>query len=245
MTTTCRLQLICFIGLFSCSTADTSTKSESTRVDTTQQFQTETVASIADTVKRFSVDDYPVTDDMLDDKTSNNSSYPKQSGGIHSFDKAWFTNDTFQETAVFEMYTDKHRLVTFHFYNDDIPDALIHRMELHVNGELASFEQKKKNFKGFMNLATKIDSKYFTTYKGFKLGDSKNKALKVYGKPDSVSTKDGVEKLYWDFFGDVALYDNTFHPAGKPLAKNSFGHQITMFFRNNKLIGLIFHNDIP
>lgn len=245
MTTAVRLLLLCFIGLFSCSNPDKSAKHQSdTSAHTIKQVQTDTVHN-ANTFRKFTVDDYPVTDQMLDDKTSNNSSYDKQSGDIHSYDKAWFTNDSLNQTLVFEMYTDKHRLVTFHFYNNDIPDALIDQIELHINGDVATLAQKKKNFKGFINSATKIDKKYFTTYKGFKLGVSKDKALKVYGKPDSVSTKSGIEKLYWDFLGDVELNDSSFHPTAKPLAENSFGHQTIMFFRNDKLIGVIFHNDIP
>ena len=241
-----KLLHLCFIGLFSCSTTDTSTKNQdNTSAELIKKVEADTTHRITGTVNSFSVDDYPITDEILDDKTSDNSSYEKVSGDVHSYDKAWFTNDVLKQTLVFELYTDKHRLITFHCNNNDIPDAVIDQMELHVNGHLATFAQKKKSFNGFINAATKIDKKYFTTYKGFKLGDSKDKALKLYGKPDSVSINSGVEKIYWDFFGDVELHDGSFHPTARPMAANSFGHQITMFFRKNKLIGVIFHNDIP
>lgn len=74
------------------------------------------VVSISDTIKRFVVDDYPVTNEMLIDKTSNNSSYKKQSGQTYSYDKAWFGNDTLKQTLVFELYTDYHRMVIYHWH---------------------------------------------------------------------------------------------------------------------------------
>jgi hypothetical protein len=118
-------------------------------------------------------------------------------------------------------------------------------MERHVKGGgLATDEQKIKYMKGFLNQTKKIDQVYFSTNKGFRLGDSKFKAIKVYGQPDSVSTTKGIERCEWDFIGDI-FYDGKTDLKGKPVAKNSYGHQAIMFFKANKLIGIIFHNDIP
>lgn len=155
-----------------------------------------------------------------------------QSGQIYSYDKAWFTNDTLNQTIVFELYTDYYRTVTYHFYNNDVTADLIDRIELHENGgELATIKQKLKNFNGFLNQATKIDSRYFITNKGFRLGDTKQKATKTYGNPDKQSMHDGVEKLEWDFV-DIPLV-------------HSFGHHIVMYFKKGRLIRLILYNDIP
>lgn len=55
---------------------------------------------------------------------------------------------------------------------------------------------------------------------------------------------DEVEKLEWEFIGDES-YDRKSDLKGKTLAKDSFGHQIIMYFKKDKLIGLILHNDIP
>ena len=118
-------------------------------------------------------------------------------------------------------------------------------MELHIDGgKLASEEQKLKDFNGFLKQTTKISSTYFITEKGFRLGDTKQKAIDVYGKPDKQTLIAGVEKLEWEFVGDV-FYDGKTDLKGKPLAKDSFGHQIVMYFKNGKLIGQILHNDIP
>lgn len=118
-------------------------------------------------------------------------------------------------------------------------------MELHIDsGEVASEKQKRQDFDGFLKQTTKISSAYFTSDKGFKLGDTKQKAIDIYGTPDKQSMNVGIEKLEWEFFGDT-FYNGKTDLKGKPLAKDSFGHQIVMYFKNRKLIGQILHNDIP
>jgi hypothetical protein len=252
MTTLQTLTITISFGLLSCngSRTDTTIENENTNVDTfsidsTLKSKQKTPDVISDTIKRLVVDDYPVTNEMIVGKTSNNSSYKRQSGQIFSYNKAWFSNDTLKQTLVFELYTDYHRMVTYHFYSNDIPTDLINRMELHIDGgELASEKEKLKNFKGFLKQTIKINSSYFTTSKGFKLGKTKQVVIDIYGKPDKQSINFGVEKLEWEFIGDT-FYDGKTDLKGKPLAKDSIGHQVVMYFRNGKLIGQILYNDIP
>ena len=252
MTTLQTLTITIAFGLLSCNNSriETTIKSENVKInsvsiDTAIKPEQQSAVGISDTIKKIVVDDYPVTNTMLADKTSNNSSYKKQSGQTYSYDKAWFSNDTLKQTLVFELYTDYHRMVTYHFYNNDIPKDLIIRMELHIDGgELASEKQKLNDFSGFLKQTTKINSTYFITDKSFRLGDTKQKAIDNYGKPDKSSMSNGIEKLEWDFIGDE-FYDGKTDLKGKPLAKDSFGHQIVMYFKNGKLIGQILHNDIP
>ncbi|MGK2860357.1 MAG: hypothetical protein ACSLE0_00355 [Chitinophagaceae bacterium] len=241
------LTLILTTGLFSCTNGDTKIKkSDNYSADTNHHVYADTLIPILkDTIKRFSVDDYPLTDEMLNDTTSDDSSFPKKSGDIHSFDKAWFTNEALNQTLVFELYTDKHRLVTFHFINDDIPITLIDRMELHTaEGKIVSLSQKEKNFRAFIKSAIPINRKYFETNKGFKLGDNKHKALSIYGIPDKKTIEGGFEIFEWDYVGDI-LYNGKDDLKGKPLAKDNYGHQAKMIFKNNKLMAIILHNDIP
>jgi hypothetical protein len=199
-----------------------------------------------DTIKRFVIDDYPVTYEMMaEQKADNYSSIIKTSGQTKSLDKAWFTNDTLKQTLIFELYTDGHRLVTYHFYNNEIPDELFDRIILHTpEGEVASKQQKTYDFKGFLTQSVKINSKYFTTDKGLELGDYKQKILNIYGRPDKITAKKGIEKLAWNFAGDI-LYDGKVDLKGKSLAKDSYGHQAYLFFKNRKLIAQVLYNDIP
>jgi len=250
MTTLQTFTILISFGLLSCNNrTETTTKNKdmafnSSTSDSVLKTQQHSTSVFLDSIKTFEVDDYPVTNKMFQDKRSNNSNFNLKSGQTISFDKVWFSNDTLNQTLVFELYTDYHRILTYHFYNNEIQYSLINRMEL-INGEeLASEKQKLKDFNGFLKQSTKINSSYFVTNKGFKLGDTKQKAIDIYGIPDNQITENGVEKLEWLFVGD-SFYDSKTDLKGKPLADNSFGHQITMYFRNEKLIGQILFNQIP
>jgi hypothetical protein len=239
-------------GLLSCNSNrneaivnNENVKVDSSAIDSTPKPQQQTTVFISDTIKRFVVNDYPVPDKMLANKISNYSSYKKQSGQTYSYDKAWFSNDTLKQTLVFELYTDYHRMVTYLFDRNNIPTDLINRMELNIDGgEPASEKQKLKDFNGFLKQTTQINSTYFITDKGFRLGDTKQKAIDNYGQPDQQSISNGIEKFEWEFIGDT-FYEGKTDLKGKPLAKDSFGHQVVMYFKNGKLIGQILHNKIP
>ncbi len=254
------MTLILTVGLLSCN----SGKTQKTLTQEKKKYDSILVESgktgnktevlISDTTKRMEVDDYPVTNVMFTDNSSNNSTQKKKSGKIYSLDKVWFTNDTLKQTLVFELYTDYHRLYIYHLFNNDIPNSLIKHMELYVSKgkfdnifDSASFKQKKTYFSGFINTAIKINNCYFTTKKGFKLGDKKEKAIRVYGNPDKSLTVDNIEECEWKFEGDY-VESEEIHPKAKtkrPLAKDSFGYSVTMYFRNKTIIAMIISNDIP
>jgi hypothetical protein len=254
MTTLQTVTIIISFGLFSCNNNRTkeivnnkNVVLNSPSIDTLAlKSEQHSGISFSDTIKRFEVDDYLITFEMMRKQSVDNySSYSKTSGKTHSIDKAWFTNDTIKQTLIFELYTDGHRIVTYHFFNNDIPSNIIERIELHTfDGQLANKQQKLKDFKGFINQSTKIDSKFFTSKKGLKLGDNKSKALAIYGQPDKETANNGVEKLEWNFVGEI-LYDGKENLKGKPLAKDNYGHQAYLLFKNGKLVGQILHNDIP
>lgn len=197
-----------------------------------------TTTTIGPAYRNFIPDNYPVTDEMFAGKYGR-----IQSGAIISQEKAWFRNDELKQSLVFELYTDYHRLLVFHFKNNDIPAELIRRMELLSGDKPACNDAAKKALPGFIHKAQSVDKKYFQSNKGIKLGDSYEKIAKIYGRPDKVSKKSGLETYEWDFVGD-----KTFDPQkdkGKKIAEGSFGHEAILFFRNHQLIGLILHNEIP
>ena len=243
MTTSRILTSFIFSVLLSCNNVETKSKSETVITDTSHKKpKIENKTIVSDTIKRFVVDDYPITDNMFGRDINGREI---NSGKLRSLDKVWFSNDTLRQILIIELYTDNHRMLTYHFYNNNIPTELIKRIEFNVEGgDTASNAQKLKDFSGFLSKTQKINSNYFTTDKGIKLGDNIDKVLKIYDKPDKIETTNGIEEYYWEFIGDI-LYDGKTDLKGKPLAKDNFGHQTTMFFKNKKLIGLIFHNDIP
>ena len=191
--------------------------------------------------RMLTVDGYPVTDKMFGSYTNREYS----SGPIRSSDMRWFTNSHLRQTLVFQLYTDNFRDLTFHFSNDDIPAGLIDRMELsREDGDSASNRQKEKYFKGFLRHAREIDQRYFRSDKGFAIGDSTEKAMRIYGPPDRRFPDRGVDVWTWTFIGEN-LYDGKTRLRGKPLARDSFGYTVTLFFRTGRLIGMILENDAP
>jgi len=196
------------------------------------------------TTRKFIPDDFPVTNRMFGSDLKGDGREIK-SGPVRSIDKVWFSNDTLRQTLVYELYTDYTRMDIFLFSNDNIPKGLIERMELHTaEGYLAGENEKISYFKGFIRKAKKIRLKYFTSNKGFTLGSKKGEIVSAYGRPDKVSVSGGIQTLEWEFPGDI-LYDGKSDLHKERLAADSFGHQATMFFKDEKLIGLVLHNDIP
>jgi hypothetical protein len=193
--------------------------------------------------KKIVPDDYPVTNVMFGTEINRNGLQLK-SGDIVSLDKIWFRNDSLQEVLVFELYTDYYRNIIFHFKMNGFPKGLLKTMELYnADDDTVNEQLKEKFFPGFIQSAWQISDKYFRSRKGFRLGDSKAKALTIYGKPDKISKAGDVEQYEWDFIGE-AFYDPK-KDARKKIAIDSYGHQTIMFFRQNKLIAVILHNDIP
>lgn len=241
------------LGLFSCNYVE---KKQKAFVETTSHKDTK-IQTPNDSLVYFLVDDYPVTDEMLKDKTSNNSTYLKQVGEVYSLEKAWFKNDRLKQTLVFQLYTDYHKMETYHFMNTDVPRSIVEKMELSIaEGKFknmfnsATSEQKINSFDGFIKLSENIDENYFRTQKGLKLGSDKEELIKLYDKPDSTLTEQDFEVLKWSFAGDYNLTGDfaSTTPSDlkkKMVAKDSFGHILTAYFKDNKLVGLIIENDTP
>lgn len=252
------LLIILTIGLNSCSYVD---KKQNSFVETSNQNDTLQTDHInqneSDGLIYLIVDDYPVTNEMLKDKTSNNSTYLKQVGEVYSLEKAWFTNDRLKQTLVFQLYTDYHRMETYHFMNTDIPRSIVEKIELNTAENKpnyifhgATFEQKINAFSGFIGLSERIDEKYFKTQKGIKLGADKAELIKIYDIPDSTLNEQTFVVLKWTFTGEYNLTGDfasteTKDLKKKTVAKDSFGHIVTAYLKDNKLVAQIIENHIP
>ena len=98
---------------------------------------------LADSLDLFNVDDYPITEKQLIGKYA-----VVTSGKSKSYDKAWFKNDSINQSLVIELYTDYHRFVIYCFDNKNIPIELIERLNLNIEGgDIAPIHQKQKIFK--------------------------------------------------------------------------------------------------
>lgn len=189
-------------------------------------------------VKPFFADNYPVTEKMFGKPTSNR---PVITSHLRSENTAWFTNNSLNQSLMFILFSDNSRIVTACFDNDNVPAEVFSNMDLSDNNNYpASKEDRLLYFREFFMSAKKIDDKFFTSNMGFKVGDLKAKAIKRYGKPDSIKTVAGFEKYYWNPPGAQITRQNV--PEKDLLLIDEKKQFITMYFKNNKLATMILDN---
>ena len=215
------------------------------------------LSAISESGAQIKVDDYPVTDNMFKVEFA---SRPLKIGQAISQEYWWFKNDSSNESLVFNLAADLFRYKIFHFKNNDIPLDLIHEIDLQriypKKGYIRLHDSVKARFLPmFIDQATYISSQYFTSQKGIKLGMNRQKAEVIYGVPDTMFTSNDYKILRWNFAPDPKFnnWKYTADPKSdklKPVqqslyAENSFGYNVTMYFKDEELVGMILVNDIP
>jgi hypothetical protein len=161
------------------------------------------------------LDDYTITDNMFDKQTTTSNQIETNSN--------WFVNDTINQTLVFELYSDNHRMYTFHFMNDKIDNYLIESLPFSIDKEL-----KNKNEKiaiaipTFIKTAKRVNKTYFITKNGLFLGQQKSEVLTNRGTPNSIMTMGNIEKYSW----------------GIPT------NRIEMYFEKERLIAIFIYRDL-
>lgn len=178
---------------------------------------------------------FPISKTEL--KKNNNSKLLMQEG-ISAGDFVWFKNEEFNQSLAFYIYTDYFTPVTCLFYNDNIPDSLLSRMEMHTKNGFATLSEKKQNMDNFLEKAVERDKSKFITNDNIQLGCELSIFTDLYGKPQQTS-KEGNTIIYgWHF--DTESVD------GQKMAFDTYlAYDVTAFFENDKLIGLILHDYIP
>jgi hypothetical protein len=189
--------------------------------------------NLSDTIRSIIPDDYPVTNKMLE-------KYFYIDGQQYSEEFVWFTNDTLKQTILFQLYTDYHRLSIFHFLNDNFPKDLIKPFSA---AEIGCEKINRTCIDSNIKFADRINRKFFTSNKGIRLNKSKQEVMRHYGKADKIMKQADTEIYSWDFVGDFFSTDGM-PKTNKTYAKNSFGYQVRMFFKNDKLIAMHLHNNI-
>ena len=194
--------------------------------------------------KFITTDQFPISDNMLGTDANQDGRAIKK-GTVVSLDNVWFGNRVLKQTLIVQLYTDNFRNAFYLLKNNDVPPTLLSNLGLvNEDGDPAPAQDKKKYVADFIKAARETSVHYFKTKKGFKLGDSVNKALNIYGSPAHRSVSNGLAVYEWDFEGDDEG-TNTPHQKNTIIARDSYGYHVKMYFRKSILIGLILYNDIP
>ena len=172
------------------------------------------------------IDEYRITDKMIADNLTVNSKSPT--------DQVLFESETSNEIIYMFVATDYYRATSIHFEPGKSEKILL----------IEDFKTIQESIDDKSFSSATINHSYFQTKKGLKLGDSKKHVIEIYGSMNQTSTKQNLQILQWDYFGEelLAYEENT---ENYRIAKNSLGHQAKLIFENDKLIGILFKNHIP
>jgi hypothetical protein len=138
-----------------------------------------------------SLDDYPISDKMFDlEKEIIIGNYGSNCN--------WFINDTLDEVLVFNLYTDYHRMYTFHFLRNKFPINFLKEIPFNSYHKDTSTKYiDEKTFFKYVEKSKKISRNYFVTKSGIYLGEEESKILNKFGKPNKIETFDKFKKLTW------------------------------------------------
>ena len=188
-------------------------------------------------------DNYPVSNDMIRENVNST-----KIDSFYALDQSWFSNDELKETLIIELATDYHKFFIFHLKNDKIPIKIMKELIIYTTDGKSSYipvndSVKLILVKKFIDKSTKVAREYFISSKGHQLGESVDKALELYGKPDSEKELTPYKILKWEYDADPKFLE--IEGGNRKYAKESFGYQLTMIYENGKLVGRIIFDDIP
>ena len=188
-------------------------------------------------------DSYPITWHMIRDNPKS-----MKIDACYTIDQSWFWNDELNETLIFDLATDYHRFLTFHFNNSRIPHPILQRLNIYTTDGKSAYVSvtdsvKKVMTPAFIEKSSKVSTEYFISSKGHELGESEKKGIDLYGKPDFVDEMNHYRILKWEYDGDPKYLER--EAMDGKYALDSFGYSITMIYENGKLVGRIIFDDIP
>ena len=208
----------------------------------------------------------------------------------------WFTDKTAKPLIIFGFATDYHRVLEVLLDRNNLDKEMFKRINLerrkdsiidiYRNGtdEFLYKDTIRKlvrmspeeTVKYIRHLKPEnyniLDQKYFVTQQGFHLGMKMDKAIKYYGKPDSLIQLKNIKILYWDFYPYITVRnprikgnkifidindndqyadfiinykDSTSTYYHKPIVLGKYHFQVYMFFKDKKLTGLVLLDDVP
>ena len=141
----------------------------------------------------------------------------------------WFVTKDMKSRLYFVPYTDYSITTVVLTKSDKLPKDIM---------ELLDFEGIK-----YHDIDNAIQSKDFTSRKGFKLGITKQFAINIYGIPNSKKKNGEFETLAWNFkMKEGIKYKDGFLT---PFILNGLAFDIELTFRKNLLYTLIYRYEVP
>ena len=196
-----------------------------------------------DTINKIKTDNFNISDEII--KKNIKREFEK----IDFLDGICFSNNAKSELLIIEFGTDYFRNKIVLVNKNNLPNKLLKLIPLYSKKENTSIPSNEKDKKLFLDSFIPeniLNIDYFESTKKIKLGINKDYAIKIYGNPDIIEQENEYKILKWVFIGDiVAKINKTIPRIDKPLALNSFGYKVTMFFKNDKLIGMVLINEMP
>ncbi len=197
--------------------------------------------TIDDTI---TMDDFPVTDLML-----RNNLKDVQIDSIISFDKAWFYNQKNKQVLIFEFATDYYRMETYLFSEEYLkeymPSFLFHKKS---NKQYTALSEKEAEIylPKFITQSKRCDASFFCSIKELKIGEKIQNVIEKNGRPDTIMYGKKIEIYRWEYRGDLNDWNTEAEiKANKKIARNSFGYQVTLHTKNERIIGIHLFKEIP
>lgn len=141
----------------------------------------------------------------------------------------WFVTKDKKSRLYFVPYTDYSITTAVLTGSDKLPKDIM---------ELLDFEGIK-----YHDIGNAIPSKDLISRKGFKLGITKQFAIKIYGTPKSKKKTGDVETLAWNF----KMKEGITYKGGTltPFVLEGLAFDIELSFRKNQLHTLIYRYEVP
>lgn len=153
-----------------------------------------------------------------------------------------FDNDSLKEALMVILYTDYFRAGFVHFNRMDVPVSLpLNCLIGTTMPEQKDSAAKQSAFNDLLKMGIQMPPSFFVSKAGFRLGDSLSKTIQFYGAPDSTYTEENYTVLKWSFNGELLL---NLH-AGETVIANSYGQEVFMYFRDEKLVMYQILNAVP
>ena len=189
----------------------------------------------------YQEDEYRVTLDMI--KSSHVFKY-----SFMPFHSVIFKNNTTNEVLFMELGVNYRKGKESHFYyKNGLPDELIDSYNtLFKLNNVTNSSDCLAMIETEIQKAKNIDEKYFKTKKGLHLASTKEEAISIYGKPNSIIEKNGIELLSWNEWRDGR--EETDPQKRLELLKKGkigFGFGLEIYFRDEKAYFIYMWHPVP